>query len=143
MIPVRCFTCNAVVADLWQPYSMNKAGYLEQGLSEIEATNKALDDVGLEDKRQYCCRRMLLGHVDITERLLQYTPREKQASLTAKKKKATVAAAVPENSDVEEPIPEDDNEPDESDDENVYDRPVFGGGEDYDNYGGEEDYEEY
>ncbi|RVE70386.1 hypothetical protein OJAV_G00064050 [Oryzias javanicus] len=34
----------------------------------------ALDALGL---KRYCCRRMLLSHVDLIEKLLNYTPLEK------------------------------------------------------------------
>ena len=34
----------------------------------------ALDAMGL---KRYCCRRMLLGHVDLIEKLLNYAPLEK------------------------------------------------------------------
>jgi DNA-directed RNA polymerase I, II, and III subunit RPABC5 len=34
----------------------------------------ALDALGL---KRYCCRRMLLGHVDLIEKLLNYAPLEK------------------------------------------------------------------
>jgi DNA-directed RNA polymerase I, II, and III subunit RPABC5 len=150
ILPPRCFTCNAVVADLWEPYCANKEHYLEQGLTELEATNKALADIGLEDKRQYCCRRMILGHVPIIDRLLQYTPKEKPASVVIAKGKKKAAQVQPDNpeSETEEPIVEDDDlDPDSDvDDENVYDRPALERGMDeyYDTYeadGGDDDYE--
>lgn len=34
----------------------------------------ALDNLGL---KRYCCRRMLLSHVDLIEKLLNYAPLEK------------------------------------------------------------------
>jgi DNA-directed RNA polymerase I, II, and III subunit RPABC5 len=34
----------------------------------------ALDALGL---KRYCCRRMLLGHVDLIEKVLNYAIREK------------------------------------------------------------------
>lgn len=34
----------------------------------------ALDELGL---KRYCCRRMLLSHVDLIEKLLNYAPLEK------------------------------------------------------------------
>lgn len=38
----------------------------------------ALDALGL---KRYCCRRMLLGHVDLIEKLLNYAPLEKWRTL--------------------------------------------------------------
>jgi len=39
----------------------------------------ALDALGL---KRYCCRRMLLGHVDLIEKLLNYAPLERWISLS-------------------------------------------------------------
>ena len=46
----------------------------------MEARGNALDDVGLS-RQQYCCRRMLLSHVDVIDQLLLYSnnPGEKTA----------------------------------------------------------------
>uniref|UniRef100_A0A6C0F6E0 Uncharacterized protein n=1 Tax=viral metagenome TaxID=1070528 RepID=A0A6C0F6E0_9ZZZZ len=62
IIPVRCFTCNKVTGNKWNPY----CEMINNGCSEKEA----LDSLGL---KRYCCRRMLLGHVDIIDQLLQHT----------------------------------------------------------------------
>ncbi len=43
-------------------------------LKRDKATLDALDALGL---KRYCCRRMLLGHVDLIEKLLNYAPLEK------------------------------------------------------------------
>lgn len=40
----------------------------------IPLKGDALDAMGL---KRYCCRRMLLGHVDLIEKLLNYAPLEK------------------------------------------------------------------
>ena len=60
MIPVRCFTCNKVVGNKWEPWKM----LLKKEYSEADA----LDKLGL---RRYCCRRMILGHVDMSEQLMK------------------------------------------------------------------------
>ena len=45
------------------------------GLLQAEYTEgDALDAMGL---KWYCCRIMLLGHVDLIEKLLKYAPLEK------------------------------------------------------------------
>ena len=49
IIPIRCFTCGKVVANLWSSYNE----LLVNGMS----ANDALDHLNL---RRYCCRRMLL-----------------------------------------------------------------------------------
>ncbi|XP_068254981.1 DNA-directed RNA polymerases I, II, and III subunit RPABC5 isoform X1 [Nyctibius grandis] len=66
IIPVRCFTCGKIVGNKWEAYL---------GLLQAEYTEgDALDALGL---KRYCCRRMLLAHVDLIEKLLNYAPLEK------------------------------------------------------------------
>uniref|UniRef100_A0A914GZ31 DNA-directed RNA polymerases I, II, and III subunit RPABC5 n=2 Tax=Globodera TaxID=31242 RepID=A0A914GZ31_GLORO len=66
IIPVRCFTCGKVIGNRWDAYLQS----LQAGNTEGDA----LDQLGL---RRYCCRRMLLSHVDLIEKLLNYHPLEK------------------------------------------------------------------
>lgn len=61
IIPVRCFTCNKITGNKWEPYQK----LLEDGVS----ANDALDQLGL---RRYCCRRILLTHVDLIDKMLNY-----------------------------------------------------------------------
>ncbi|EGF80025.1 hypothetical protein BATDEDRAFT_12135 [Batrachochytrium dendrobatidis JAM81] len=61
IIPVRCFSCGKVVGDKWQPYLSLLQGDTTEG--------KALDALGL---KRYCCRRMVLSHIDFIEKILQY-----------------------------------------------------------------------
>ncbi|CAI4218573.1 unnamed protein product [Parascedosporium putredinis] len=63
IIPVRCFSCGKVVGDLWERYLR----FLDDGLNDGEA----MDRLGLN---RYCCRRMVMTHVDLIEKLLKYTP---------------------------------------------------------------------
>ena len=48
MIPIRCFSCNKVIA--------NKVETYEVKINEGMSANEALDYLQLE---RYCCRRML------------------------------------------------------------------------------------
>ncbi|EIE83204.1 DNA-directed RNA polymerase I, II, and III subunit RPABC5 [Rhizopus delemar RA 99-880] len=66
IIPVRCFSCGKVIGNKWDNYlSLFQAEYTE---------GEALDALGL---KRYCCRRMVLTHVDLIEKLLHYNPLER------------------------------------------------------------------
>ncbi|KAG8907140.1 DNA-directed RNA polymerase II subunit L [Tulasnella sp. 403] len=69
IIPVRCFSCGKVVGDKWEKY----LSYLADETIEYNE-GQALDACGL---KRYCCRRMVLTHVDLIEKLLQYNPMER------------------------------------------------------------------
>ena len=59
--PVRCFTCGAPIAHLWEEYDSRVKGG--------EKPAKVLDDLGVE---RFCCRRMFLSHVEIMEKVVKY-----------------------------------------------------------------------
>jgi DNA-directed RNA polymerase subunit N (RpoN/RPB10) len=59
IIPVRCFTCGKVMANKWVTY--------QQQIQEGKAAAQILDDMKLT---RYCCRSMLLSHVDILDKML-------------------------------------------------------------------------
>jgi len=63
IIPVRCFTCGKVVGNKYENYMMLLAQ--DEPYSESEALNA----LGLN---RYCCRRMLITHVDLIVKLLNY-----------------------------------------------------------------------
>ncbi|EQD47861.1 RNA polymerase, N/8 Kd subunit [mine drainage metagenome] len=56
MVPVRCFTCGNVVGQYWDTYRERTA--------RGEKPRKVLDELGLT---RYCCRRMMLSHVDLLD----------------------------------------------------------------------------
>lgn len=60
LFPVRCFTCGKV-ANKWMQF----ARLLQQGYDEATA----LSTLGCA---RFCCRRMYMSHVDMTEELLNY-----------------------------------------------------------------------
>lgn len=62
IIPIRCFTCGALIADKWEPFITR--------VSAGEDAGKVLDELGV---KRYCCRRMLLSHVDIIKEVVNYT----------------------------------------------------------------------
>ena len=81
IIPVRCFTCNNVIADKWNPYveyvKKAKSKSKEEVTSDLDLDyidvdsgkkveksieGKVLDKLGLH---KYCCRRMFLTNVHL------------------------------------------------------------------------------
>jgi DNA-directed RNA polymerase subunit N len=62
MMPIRCFSCGAVIADKWEEYDkrVNK---------EKEPAGKVLDDLGV---KRYCCRRMFLSNVELIDEFVQF-----------------------------------------------------------------------
>ncbi|ELA41043.1 uncharacterized protein VICG_01925 [Vittaforma corneae ATCC 50505] len=61
IIPVRCFTCNKLIANVYEDYLQ----LLRDGMHP----NQALNKIGMA---RICCRRMVLGHVDIADLLLKF-----------------------------------------------------------------------
>jgi DNA-directed RNA polymerase subunit N (RpoN/RPB10) len=87
IIPVRCFTCAKVLADKWE-YYVRRCKELEELQKEKQkstATDNKDDKKDVELNEQHydkvirqkvfeelgldriCCRRMMLGHVDLIE----------------------------------------------------------------------------
>jgi DNA-directed RNA polymerase subunit N len=62
IVPVRCYTCGSLIADKWEVF--------RQRVAAGEPAGKVLDDLGVS---RYCCRRMLLSHVDIIRDIIHYT----------------------------------------------------------------------
>lgn len=78
LIPIRCFTCNNIVADKWDPFIImtnlekNKNDKQVDNTLDVKYINlktvdksiegKVLDELGLQ---KYCCRRMMLSNVHL------------------------------------------------------------------------------
>ncbi|MCL4390582.1 MAG: DNA-directed RNA polymerase subunit N [Candidatus Micrarchaeaceae archaeon] len=60
MMPVRCFSCGAVIADKWEEYDkrVNK---------EHEDPAKVLDSLGI---KRYCCRRMFVSNIELIDEFI-------------------------------------------------------------------------
>lgn len=107
IIPIRCFSCGKVwtpgiilalrcarrklttcqvTGDLWERYLQLIAdprktdGYVATALFDCDLLtgicSDAMDELGL---KRYCCRRMIMTHVDLIEKLLKYDSRRRYA----------------------------------------------------------------
>ncbi len=73
IVPIRCFTCNKIIADKYDYYMKEVAKLEKEGkpnedpdykyFSKIH-TKEILDNLGLV---RYCCRRMLLSTSDMMD----------------------------------------------------------------------------
>jgi len=61
IIPVRCFSCGFLVGDKWEDFARR--------VKEGEDSGKVLDSLGV---KRYCCRRMLLSHVEVIDEILRF-----------------------------------------------------------------------
>jgi len=61
IIPVRCFSCGFLIGDKWEDFAKR--------VKEGEDAGKVLDNLGV---KRYCCRRMLLSHVEIIDEILRF-----------------------------------------------------------------------
>jgi len=81
IIPIRCFTCNKVIAHLWEEYLKEiQLAYIEEDIKNnrkdrfvnIETIeNKTVEGKILDEMKlnRYCCRRMMLSHVDLCDKI--------------------------------------------------------------------------
>ena len=81
IIPIRCFTCNKVIAHLWEEYlNRIQLSYIQENIlndrnkrfvdiKQLESKTiegKILDELGFN---RYCCRRMMISHVDLCDKI--------------------------------------------------------------------------
>lgn len=61
IIPVRCFSCGKPIAGHYEEMKtrLKKGEKMEEVLTQLGVT-------------RYCCRRMLLAHVDVMDDVLKY-----------------------------------------------------------------------
>ncbi len=64
IIPVRCFTCGYPIGAKWEEFIKR--------VKNGEDPKKVLDELGI---KRYCCRRMLLSHVDLLREAMYYAVR--------------------------------------------------------------------
>lgn len=61
LIPVRCFTCGNLIADMYNEY--------QEKVRSGEDPVKALDSLGIT---RYCCRRMLLTSLETIQQIIPF-----------------------------------------------------------------------
>ena len=61
IIPVRCFTCGKVISSVYEEFKKR----VEAG----EEAKAVLVSLGVE---RYCCRRMIISHVDLIDEILPF-----------------------------------------------------------------------
>ena len=64
-LPVRCFTCGAVIGNKGVQYEKMCKQFKSENSSDPE--NEALNKMNI---KRYCCRRMFLSNVDMNDLLL-------------------------------------------------------------------------
>ena len=62
IIPVRCFTCGKVIGHLWEQF------YQAMEKNKVSAQD-VFKELGIE---RYCCRRMMMSHVNLINYLSAY-----------------------------------------------------------------------
>ena len=81
IIPIRCFTCNKVIGEKWEPFvemiTEKKKVSTDQVNNELDieyikvtddgSIQKSIEGQSLDELNlhRYCCRRMFLGHVHL------------------------------------------------------------------------------
>jgi DNA-directed RNA polymerase subunit N (RpoN/RPB10) len=61
IIPIRCYTCNKIIADKYRKYQML--------IKEGKMTPQDILEKELKLSR-YCCKTMMISHVDIVENII-------------------------------------------------------------------------
>jgi len=69
IIPIRCFSCGALIGDKWETFIKR--------VKKGEDASKVLDELGVT---RYCCRRMLVSHVEIIDDIIQFHEIMKKAA---------------------------------------------------------------
>ena len=76
IIPVRCFTCNRVLASKYNKYlelvslESHNENVISGDPAIMETENihqKAFKEIGINDR--YCCKRHMLSHIDLIHKI--------------------------------------------------------------------------
>jgi DNA-directed RNA polymerase I, II, and III subunit RPABC5 len=61
IIPIRCYTCNKIIADKYRKYQM----LMKEGkISSQDILEKELN------LNRYCCKTLITSHIDIIENII-------------------------------------------------------------------------
>lgn len=72
IIPVRCFTCGKVVSQAYEEFRKRYEEYqkvIKSGEKPTESPKEILDSLGID---RFCCRRMIISHVDLIQESTPY-----------------------------------------------------------------------
>ena len=61
IIPIRCWSCGKPIGHLWESFT--------ERVNKGEERKNVLDELGLQ---RYCCRAMVMGHVDLIDTAAQF-----------------------------------------------------------------------
>ncbi len=61
IIPVRCFSCGKVIGEHWDAF--------QSKLKKGEKAETIFAELGIT---RYCCRRMMMGHVELIDDVMKY-----------------------------------------------------------------------
>ncbi len=71
IIPVRCFSCGRVIASDYVAF-VNRVKFIKDNENRDptpEEIDKIFDELGV---KRYCCRRMILSHVDLIDEVIAF-----------------------------------------------------------------------
>jgi DNA-directed RNA polymerase subunit N (RpoN/RPB10) len=76
IIPVRCMNCGKLLADKWEYYQkrlreLKGPGYAEPTCFDGKVLQKTAEGTVFDELQltRYCCRKTLLTHVDLIEKI--------------------------------------------------------------------------
>ncbi|OGD44830.1 DNA-directed RNA polymerase subunit N [Candidatus Bathyarchaeota archaeon RBG_16_57_9] len=75
IVPVRCFSCGKVIGDKWEDFN-----------SRVEAGENPAEVLNSLGVTRYCCRRMLLSHVELVDELLKFHEQRESPDLKGGRK---------------------------------------------------------
>ena len=72
IIPVRCFTCNKVISSVYPKYEFLMDKKKKENPDDIKQEQDIGKNIEIFEKigiERYCCKRHLISHVDIIDKI--------------------------------------------------------------------------